>query len=137
MPERRLMERLSHWEQQERRSNQPQQDALVASVRGYLTRILNARQGSVPIDQSFGVPDFANMGSGLEQGAIEDISAEICRMVQRYEPRLSDVSVKVEQDESSALAMLFRVIGNISLENKKIPLTISAELESNGRIRIR
>lgn len=132
------MERLSRWGLKESRSNQPQQDVLVASVTQYLTRILNTRQGSVPIDAKFGVPDFTNMGGGgLEQGAMEDISAEICRMVERYEPRLSDVRVRVERDESSALAMMFTVLGNIRLDSKVIPLSINAELESNGRIRIR
>lgn len=132
------MERLTYWEQGERRTNQPEQDILVASVTKYLIRILNTRQGTVLIDEKFGVPDFTNFGGGgLEQGSLTDISNEIARMITRYEPRLKDVRVLVEQSESTALAMSFGVVGHIMLGNVKVPLRLGAELGSNGRIRVR
>jgi type VI secretion system protein len=39
-------------------------DALIESILAHLVRILNTRQGSVPIDPAFGVPDFTNLGVG-------------------------------------------------------------------------
>lgn len=138
MNERRLLDRLSYWEQGARRTNQPEQDILVASVTNYLIRILNTRQGTVLIDDNFGVPDFTNLGGGgLEQGSLADISAEIARMITRYEPRLKDVRVLAEASNSSALSMTFGVVGNIVLDSVKVPLRLGAELGSNGRFRIR
>lgn len=138
MSERRLLERLSYWEQGARRTNQPEQSVLVASVTDYLIRILNTRQGSALIDSKFGVPDFTNFGGGgLEQGTLNDVSNEIARMISRYEPRLKDVRVVLESSQSSAMAISFGVIGYMMLDNVKVPLRLGAELGSNGRIRMR
>lgn len=138
MPERRLLERISYWEEGARRTNQPEQEILVASVSNYLIRILNTRQGAVLIDEKFGVPDFTNFGGGgLEQGTLTDISNEIARMISRYEPRLQDVRVVVEASQSTAMAMSFGVVGQIMLDNVKVPLRLGAVLGSNGQIRVR
>lgn len=138
MPERRLMERLSNWEEGASRTNQPEKDVLVASVTNYLVHILNTRQGTVLIDHKFGMPDFTNFGGGgLEQGSLNDVSAEIARMITRYEPRLKDVRVFFNTEESSAMSITFGVTGHIVLENVKVPLRLGAELGSNGRIRMR
>ena len=48
MKERRLLERISHWEEGGERTNQTQVDILVRSVMDHLRRLLNTRQGSVP-----------------------------------------------------------------------------------------
>jgi type VI secretion system protein len=138
MSERRLLERLSYWEQGARRTNRPEQDILVASVTDYLIRILNTRQGTALIDAKFGVPDFTNFGGGgLEQGTLTDVSNEIARMISRYEPRLKDVRVHLEPSQSSAMSISFGVVGHMLLDNVKVPLRLGAELGSNGRIRMR
>ena len=40
------------------RTHVTQAEALTQSIVAHLQRILNTRQGSVPIDTEFGVPDF-------------------------------------------------------------------------------
>lgn len=138
MPERRLLESLSYWEEGASRTNQPEKDVLVASVTDYLVHILNTRQGTVLIDSKFGMPDFTNFGGGgLEQGSLNDVSNEIARMITRYEPRLKDVRVVFNIEESSALGISFGVAGHVLLDNVKVPLRLGAELGSNGRIRMR
>jgi type VI secretion system protein len=68
MRERRLLERIANWSEADaERTSQTQVDILVRSVNDHLSRLLNTRQGSVPIDPHFGVPDFTNL-AGVPAG---------------------------------------------------------------------
>lgn len=137
MKERRLLERISHWESGSYRTNLPELDVLIQSVTQYLRRILNARQGSVLIDPKFGVPDFTNVGSGgLEQGSLDEISSEISRMISRYEPRISDVKVLIDREETSALSLNFNVLCNLNLNNQVHALRLQATVGGNGQVRV-
>ena len=89
----RLLQRIRN---QERRPETRASATLVeevGSITEHLQRLLNTRQGSVPILPDYGIPDFTNLpGDTLTESAMEmrDI---ICRVLKQYEPRLADVQV--------------------------------------------
>lgn len=136
MRERRLLERISYWEQGYERSNQTQVDILVRSVSDHLRRLLNTRQGSVELDAHFGIPDFTNTGSGLSLGSTNDIEDEIRRMVLKYEPRLKSPKVILSKEASDVLSMQFSLDGRLEVAHGDIPLHLSTAVGANGKINI-
>lgn len=136
MKERRLLERIASWEAGEERTNQTQVDLLVRSVMNHLTRLLNTRQGSVPIDPLFGVPDFTNLAATTAMGSTRDIEEEIRRMVLRYEPRIKSPRVTLNREETDVLSIRFALEGALEVDDREIPLRISTTVGANGRVNI-
>ncbi len=136
MRERRLIERISAWEQGARLTNQTETEALVRSVMEHLSRILNTRQGSVQLDSQFGVPDFTNMAFGLEGGSMRDMEEEIQRMVSRYEPRVRGPRVRMQRETSDVLSIRFTLEGVIEANDRDIPLRLSTTVNSDGRVTV-
>lgn len=136
MRERRLLERISCWSQEEGRSHQTHVEVLVRSVSDHLRRLLNTRQGSVPLDPQFGVPDFTNLAGALSGGSFSEIESEICRMVSRYEPRLKSPKVTVNPQNSDVLAIQFSLEGQLEVDQKAIPLRLETVIGASGRVDI-
>lgn len=134
MRERRLLERISGWEQGVLRTNRTSTETLVRSVMDHLSRILNTRQGSVQLDPHFGVPDFTNMAGGLTAGSMSDIEEEIQRMVTRYEPRVRDPKITLMRESSDMLAIRFSLEGTLAADDRDIPLRLSTTVNSDGRV---
>lgn len=136
MKERRLLERISAWEDGGQRTNQTQVDVLLKSVTGHLRRLLNTRQGSVQLDPLFGVPDFTNIAGGLNAGSTADIEADIKRMVLRYEPRIKSPKVTLRQDASDLLSIEFVLEGSLDVDDREIPLLLATTVGANGKVRV-
>ena len=77
------------------RTHVTQAEALTQSIVAHLQRILNTRQGSVPIDNEFGVPDFTNLAGSFAVGQTTQIIENMTRMIARYEPRLKSPRIQV------------------------------------------
>jgi type VI secretion system lysozyme-like protein len=138
MSERRLLEQISYWESGAIRTNKPQLDILTESVVSYLRRILNTRQGSSPINDKFGVPDFTNIGiGGLDQGSLVDVSDEIARMINQFEPRFKAVKVSIAQSDLMAFTLNFEVSGELQLLDQVQHLKIHAVVGGNGKVEVR
>src|SRR3546814_13704852 len=88
MRELRLLERVAGLGSGGQRSHITRAEILVDSILNHLRRILNTRQGSVPIDPSFGVPNFTNLAGSFATGPTGQMIEDMNRMIQRYEPRL-------------------------------------------------
>jgi type VI secretion system protein len=132
--ERRLLERVSYWERGPDRSNQTPAETLVRSICAHLLRLLNTRQGSVPLDPLFGVPDLTNIAGGLSSGATADIEQELRRVVGQYEPRLKNPSVSATQQSGDILALAFSLSGVVEVDHQLIPLQLSTRLDGNGKL---
>ncbi|MAF04630.1 MULTISPECIES: type VI secretion system baseplate subunit TssE [unclassified Herbaspirillum] len=137
MRERRLLERIANWSEADaERTSQTQVDILVRSVNDHLSRLLNTRQGSVPIDPYFGVPDFTNLAGGTGRGSVTDMEEEIRRMVLKYEPRVKSPRVLLNAETTDVLSIRFSLQGTLEVDNREIPLQISTTVGSNGKVRI-
>jgi len=68
--------------------------ALIASIRDHLRRLFNARQGTIRHLPDHGLPDVPALYGGLPY-SVDELAREIQRTVERYEPRLERVRVRV------------------------------------------
>lgn len=134
MNEQRLLERIANLDDGRARSHQTQVEVLIESIRAHLQRILNTRQGSVPIDPHFGVPDFTNLAGSSMSGSTQEVAASITRMVARYEPRLKSVQVQLAESGSEVLSLSFTLEGSIEVSDKTIPIRLATRVSASGRI---
>ncbi|MFP3587681.1 type VI secretion system baseplate subunit TssE [Paraburkholderia sp. SIMBA_055] len=134
MKERRLLERIASYEVEGERLHMTRYDVLIESILAHLLRILNTRQGSVPIDPQFGVPDFTNLASSFSSGSVQDIVADITRMLRRYEPRLKGPRVEQAEEGRDVLSLSFSIEGLVSVDDHDIPVRLSTRVSSDGRV---
>lgn len=134
MNEQRLLERIANLDDGRARSHKTHVEVLIESIRAHLTRILNTRQGSVPIDPDFGVPDFTNLAGSSLSGSTQEVAASITRMVARYEPRLKSVQVQLAESGSEVLSLSFTLEGSIEVSDKTIPIRLATRVSASGRI---
>lgn len=136
MNEFRLLERLARWESGTARSNAARASLLIDSVIAHLRCILNTRQGSVPLDARFGVPDFTNLAGGLSSGSVRDIEVSIREVITRYEPRLRSPQVVLHADANDPMSLRFDVDGRLDVDGQDIPLHLSTIVGSNGKVSV-
>jgi len=134
MNEQRLLERIASLGDGRARSHQTHVEVLIESIRAHLTRILNTRQGSVPIDPDFGVPDFTNLAGSSIAGNTQEVAASITRMVARYEPRLKAVQVQLADAGSEVLSLSFTLEASIQVSDKTIPIRLATRVSASGRV---
>ena len=103
--------------------------ALKESVRQELARLLNTRRhlrtepgggGMTVLD--YGLPDFSPLSasSGDDQNRL---AAEVAAAVAAFEPRLSDVRVRVERLRGEDRALLLRVEGRLAVGTLAEPVS--------------
>ena len=130
----RLFEKIKNYEIDEKFMKSSISENIINSISKYLVLILNTRQGSAPIDPNFGVPDFTNHIGGLSSGNISNIEEEITRMVQNYEPRLSNPKVRLLQEQSDILSLKFSLAGEVCINEQEIPFRLLTTVGSSGKI---
>lgn len=120
-----LFERL----QQERPRAVSGKAALVSSIKNNLQRIFNARPGECHGSRELGIIDIndALLGS-------EEIQSAICNSIkyciEQYEPRISQVKVKVRQDQITFFHY-FSIIAYIDQVSELDKIEIDIHLSDN------
>ncbi len=92
MPERRLLERIREPEVGGQRRSEVDTRLLLRSVLDNLQRILNTRQGNVPIQKDLGIPDLSDIVHTFPE-SILTMQQSIRQTITKYEPRLKSVRV--------------------------------------------
>ncbi|UCG64949.1 MAG: type VI secretion system baseplate subunit TssE [Deltaproteobacteria bacterium] len=136
MREERLTERIRSWKQAPERRGGKDPKRMIDSIIRHLERILNTRQGSVPIADDYGIPDFTDLSSGFSD-ALRDLERTIRNTIQKYEPRLKSVRVKFIPQEENTLAVSFQIVGQLILEEEKNPITFQSVMDSDGKFTIK
>ena len=131
----RLLERVSRRERVGAPRQAPSAE-LLDSVLAHLSRVLNTRQGSVPMDPQFGVGDFGNLGSGTSAGDTGDIEARLQTTIERYEPRLLHPRVRLCRDRSDALSMSFSLEAAFAPDRREQSLSLLTRIDAQGRVRV-
>jgi type VI secretion system protein len=137
MREHRLLERIASLGSDAERSHITRAEILVDSILDHLRRILNTRQGSVPIDPDFGVPDFTNLAGSFSSGTTGEMIEDMSRMIQRYEPRLRQPQITFTESHDEVLSLAFAISGFIAVDNREISVRLTSSVASNGRISLR
>lgn len=141
MAKLRLDERLLYTTAPRLTAGQSHDSLVRKSVMDHLTRLLNTRRGSVPIDPDIGLSDMSNIAGSFAQGTTQTICEEVVQQISRYEPRLKDPKVatsKLEQ-EREVITLRFEITGSLvdsSARTGPDTLSIIMRINSHGFIKL-
>lgn len=137
MSQIRLLERLTTLEDPNVSAGLSSDRQLATSIVQYLTRLLNTRAGSAPIDTQYGLSDMSNIAGSFSVGTPEALSETILRQVSQYEPRLRQCRIAVSAERRDVIALRFELSGLLATERADapdLPFVISVRVNSSGRI---
>ncbi len=130
----RLLERIRNLELQEQELVTDDTAQEFQSILEHLQCLLNTRQGTVLIDDAYGMPDiFFTQGTSFHdnsQGMVQVLTDTI----RKYEPRLKNVSVKIKPRSSGVLEQHFTVQAVLARDGAT-HFEFSAVVSSEGKIR--
>lgn len=106
----------------------------IDSVLAHLQRILNTRQGNVPIADDYGVPDFLDFLQTYPE-SVHEIERNIKNAIDTYEPRLSGASVTYVFDQDDALTLRFQIVASLTVEGGR-KIYFETVVDTDGRVRI-
>ncbi len=135
MREERLLERIRAWEREPARRGKEDPRRIVDSVLRHLQRILNTKQGNVPIAEDYGIPDFTDLLKSAPE-SLKEIERAIQLVIQKYEPRLKGVRVSFIPEDEDALSLHFQITARLTTESKT-QILFETIVDSNGRINIK
>jgi type VI secretion system protein len=98
--------------------------------------MLNTRQGSVPAQPDYGLPDFNDLAVTFPD-AIFELRRIIKQSIELYEPRLSRVKVEHVKDEENPLALRYEITAQLNLDNENASVWFETTLDSQGRVKVR
>jgi type VI secretion system protein len=136
MREKRLLERLRAVELNPDLRGESDPVVAIQSVLGHVVKILNTRQGSAPIAQDFGVPDFTAIASSFGMESVAQIEEAITRVIQKYEPRLAEVRVSFEPQSDKSFSLAFKLVARLAGEGRQTPVVFETILNPDGRIMV-
>ena len=135
MREERLLERIQTWEKEPMRRNKEDSRRIVDSVLRHLQRILNTKQGNVPIAEDYGVPDFTDFLDDLPD-SVREIEKTLRLTIQKYEPRLKAVKVSLIPQEEDLLSLRFQIVAKLTTESKTQVL-FETIIDTDGKVNIK
>ena len=136
MFERTLFERLANPNAEQRTDDRIDISIVIESVMSNLRSVFNTRQGSVMIRNDYGLSDFSDL-SLMFRDAMAHIAREIKELIQKFEPRLGDVSVRHVPDDENPLALNFRISGEVVIGDRAESVRFDSELGHDGYVRLR
>jgi len=132
--QQRLFKRFNHWEDPEVSSIDIAQ--MIESVRDDVEKLLNTRQGTVLIDDGYGLDDFSFMFNSYMAPDINQINIALIKQCRQYEPRISNLQIKANMEDSKKSSLSFQMNAKIQFNNEDIPLNFVIELNDDGSIRV-
>ena len=140
MAKERLLERLSRQELPNLNDRRTPEDLVKASIQRYLSRLLNVRRGSVPIDIEYGLSDMSNIAGSFAVGFVSEIQREILIQIDRYEKRLLKPTIQQVVEEREVITLKFILRGQIDLSVGSTEvikeLSMFLRIDSAGQVRV-
>jgi len=132
--EERLLERIGIWAKEPNRRDKEDTRRIINSILRHLQRILNTKRGNVLIAEDYGVPDFTELMRSYPE-TIRDMERSIKHMIQKFEPRLKTVRLRLIPQEDNVLSLHFRIDAKLALNQEKV--LFETILDSDGKINIK
>jgi type VI secretion system protein len=136
MRETRLLERIGARKREPHARGQEDPRQIIDSVLEHLQRILNTRQGNVPIAESFGLPDLTDIQQYYPD-SLRGFENAIRQTIQNYEPRLKAIRVRFIPNDEDPLSLSFQIVGRLANVDYKETLQFESTMGSDGKISIR
>ncbi|MCM0082096.1 type VI secretion system baseplate subunit TssE [Geomonas sp. Red32] len=134
MHEERLLERIRSVEKEPQRRRGDDLRRGIRSLVSHLQRILNTRQGNVPIAGDYGVPDFIDFLQTFPESVVA-IESSIRTAIEKYEPRLSNVNVAFLPDQDDVLTLRFQINANLTGEGGR-RVCFETVVDADGKLLI-
>uniref|UniRef100_UPI004057A363 type VI secretion system baseplate subunit TssE n=1 Tax=Candidatus Electrothrix sp. TaxID=2170559 RepID=UPI004057A363 len=132
----RLLERITRLEKDKASLHkQAGVIGLTHSVQLHLERLLNTRQGSVPLAPDYGVPDITNVPGDSVQEVRQHIERILYQVVQKYEPRLAKIRIVMIEDSKHSFALRFRMEAVLA-EQEDIPVNFETIVSTDGYVKV-
>ena len=129
----RLLKRIKAWSVNESLSIvEIDSNDLAQSVRDDLEKLYNTKQGTVLIDEKFGLPDFNDMLNGYGAPDSERMQSVILKLTKKYEKRLSSVEINYEDNKEKNSNLSFRLNATLQYKNQSLPFTAGMVLNDDG-----
>ncbi|MBF0527986.1 MAG: type VI secretion system baseplate subunit TssE [Deltaproteobacteria bacterium] len=136
MIERTLFERIKNVKPEAPRQTGLDYPALVDSILTNLRYMLNTRHGSVLTCPEYGVPEFGHVVYDLPD-TLTELAQAIKNTIEKYEPRLRHVRVRVREDEQEVLQLCFDVTAQLAVGSDDAVLRFQTLMDQTGQINIR
>ncbi|WP_428560296.1 MAG: type VI secretion system baseplate subunit TssE [Solidesulfovibrio sp. DCME] len=136
MHEKRLLERIRDYEKDRGRGGEVDPSVLLASVLSHLRRMLNTKQGSVPIAEDYGLADLTEMPGAFSPDNMEEIEQKMAKVIAKYDPRLADVRVRFSRRQDDSLALRFEISGRVNDDGLRLPVIFESVVEPSGKISV-
>jgi type VI secretion system protein len=91
----------------------PRSGDIQFSIMDHLTRLLNARQGSMVHDPEYGLPDIGRIYQGLPYSVTELVDV-IRKAILKYEPRLTRVDVSYRPLDTRDCVLYLEIMGRLT-----------------------
>jgi type VI secretion system protein len=134
MHERRLLERIRDFAGDQDRRNEIDTTVLLTSVMAHLRRLLNTKQGSVPIDDDYGLAELTELPGSFAPDNLVEIEEKITGVIAKYEPRLTDIRVAFAKRQDDSLALRFEISGRVNADDINVPVIFESVVEPSGKI---
>jgi type VI secretion system protein len=133
--EERLLERIRTWEKEPTRRSREDPRRITDSVLRHLRRLLNTKEGNVPIAEDYGVPDFTDLLYSYPE-SVKEIERTIRLAIQKYEPRLRGAKVSFVPQEEDLLSLRFQIVARLDTESKT-QVFFETQIDSDGKVTIK
>lgn len=130
-----MLERLRHMEETPDDRVERNVNRLIASVIGHLQCLLNTHQGSVPIADDYGIPDITNAPGESFEDTTRRIEKTIQQVIMKYEPRLTNVRLKLFSDKSDVLNLRFKMEA-VLIQDRKTSVVFETVVSSEGKVNV-
>jgi len=136
MHEKRLLERIRDFEKDQDRRNEIDPTILLNSVLAHLRRMLNTKQGSVPIAEDYGLADITDMPGSFSPDNLAEIEDKITKVITKYDPRVAEIHVEFAEKQDDSLALRFKISGKVNAADLNMPVIFESVVEPTGKISI-
>lgn len=131
-----LLDRVKHPDREDRRSVDPDVGRLAQSVLRNLERLLNSRHGSAPTCLDYGIPSLEDVMHGGAD-SLRDLTAEIKRSIENYEPRLRNVRVRLVPKGDDATLLRFDITAELLSGGRRSRVHFETRIENSGRMSVK
>jgi type VI secretion system protein len=137
MQKLRLLERLRTHDPNWRQERSDEMEQIVASVRGHIGKLLDTRQGSAIIGEQIGTPDYNAITMNYTQRSRQELEAEIRALIERFEPRLGNITITHEGVTELTGEIKFRIEGVITGGNSLQHVGFNTMVNKEGKFSLR
>jgi type VI secretion system protein len=101
-------------------------------IRNHLMLLLNTRRGSLGHIPEYGMPDVASYYSDYPT-SLSYLRSEIMDLIRRFEPRLSDVNVRLIASDEREFRVSLLISGEVEEPDGVVKVSYRTTISSDGK----